>query len=160
MTDSISRVTPRLITTPKIIIFPIRSLSAHPFGFRNKVEVISRLCGYSREDVKMFTQSPIRTENSVKATLGPNHTDQLLDKIEDLLIENTALTTALEAVKRFLPPEAQEKIQSDVEGMRSNPTLHEFLRHRFAEYRSLSVEGNASELLEQDLKVGLRSSGL
>lgn len=88
---------------------------------------------------------------------APTYSNQLLDTIEGLLIENKALTTVLEAVQRLLPPDAQEKVRSHIEGMKSDRTLRESFRRRFAEYRDPSNEGSVSELLEQDLKRGVKS---
>ena len=82
----------------------------------------------------------------------PNHNDQLLDKVEELLIENSALDTALEVVKRLLPPDAQEKVRSHVEEIKSDPTLRELVHRRFAQYRDQSLESTFSQLLQDDLK--------
>ncbi len=63
----------------------------------------------------------------------PNHTNQLLDKVEELLIENRTLGSALEVVKCLLPPADQERVRSQVEEIKSDPTLGELVRRRFAE---------------------------
>ena len=81
----------------------------------------------------------------------PNHTNQLLDKVVDLLIENHALDSALQAVKRLLPLEAQMKIRSHIEEIKSDPTLRELVRRRFAQYRD-QPENPFSQLLEEDFK--------
>lgn len=81
----------------------------------------------------------------------PNHTNQLLDKVEELLIENRALGSALEVVKRLLPPAAQEKVRAHIEEIKSDPTLRELERRRFAQYRDQS-ESAFSQLLEEDFK--------
>ncbi len=88
----------------------------------------------------------------------PNHTNQLLDRVEELLVENSALDTALEVVKRFLPPEAQEKVRSHIEDMKSDPTLRELVRRRFAEYRDQSLESRVSLPLKEDLNKGVSGS--
>lgn len=107
----------------------------------------------------MSTQSQLQINKPQPTTLAPNHTNQLLDRVEELLIENSALNTALEAVKRLLPPEAQEKVRSHIEDMRSDPTLREMVRRRFAQYKDPSLEGSVSELLELDLKKEARLNG-
>jgi len=108
----------------------------------------------------MSAQPPLQTDKPEQTTRSPNHTNQLLNRIEELLIENSALTTALEVVKRLLPPEAQEKIRSHIEDMRSDPALRELVRRRFAQHKDPSLDGSVSELLEQDLKRGAKFSGI
>jgi hypothetical protein len=94
----------------------------------------------------------LKTPSPEEATVVPNHTNQLLDKVEELLIENRALDSALEAVKRLLPPEAQEKVRSHIEAMKSDSMLGELVHRRFTQYRSQSLDVSFSQLLEQDLK--------
>ena len=89
----------------------------------------------------------------------PNHTNQLLDAVEHLLIENSALTTALDAVKRLLPAGAQDKIRSHIEEMRSDPTLRDLVHREFAQFRSPSLEGSVSESLKWQLEKGIKSNG-
>jgi hypothetical protein len=71
----------------------------------------------------MSSQSPLQTGKPEQAAPAPNHTNQLLDKVEELFIENSALTSALEVVKRLLLPEAQDKVRSHIKGMKSDPTV-------------------------------------
>ena len=129
------------------------------FGFRNNVEVVNRLGSVSRESVNMSAHSLLQTDKPEQTTPAPNYTNQLLNRVEELLIENSALTTALEVVKRLLPPEAQEKVRSHIEDMRSDPALRDLVRRRFAQYRNPSREDSVSERLEQDLAKGIQSTG-
>ncbi len=129
------------------------------FGFRNKIEVVNRRGSCSRESIQMFAHSPLQTDKPEQTTPTPNYTNQLLNRVEEFLIENSALTTALEVVERLLPPEAQEKVRSHIEDMRSDPALRDLVSRRFAQYRDPSVEGSVSELLEQDLAKGIKSTG-
>jgi len=129
------------------------------FGFRNKVEVVTRLRPCLRESVKMSAHSPLHTDQPEETTPTPDYTNQLLNRIEDLLIENSALTTALEVVKRLLPPEAQEKVMSHIEGLKSDPAFRRLVHRRFAQYRDLPLESAVSKLIEQDLAKGIKSTG-
>lgn len=104
-------------------------------------------------------QPKLRTPGTEQAITSENHTNQLLDAVEDLLIENSALTTALDAVKRLLPPEAQDRIRSHIEDMGSDPTLRELVRREFAQFRSPSLEGCVSEPLQRHLARGIKSTG-
>jgi len=97
--------------------------------------------------------------DSERVASAPNHTNQLLDKVEDLLIENSALTDALAAVQRLLPPEAEEKVRSHIEGLKSDPAFRALMRRRFAQHRDLPLEGAVSKLIEQDLAKGIKSTG-
>jgi hypothetical protein len=115
----------------------------------------------SATDNRKLNDRPVlRTLSPEQATRAINHTNQLLDRVEELLIDNSALTTALDAVKRLLPPEAQDMIRSHIDGMRSDPALRELTRREFACFRDPSFEGCVSELLEQHLKRAVKSSGV
>lgn len=101
----------------------------------------------------------LTSSDSQQAAPAPNHTNQLLDKVEDLLIENSALTAALAAVQRLLPPEAQEKVRSYVESLKSDPAFRGLLRRRFSPYRDLPLECAVSKLLEEDLAKRAKTNG-
>jgi hypothetical protein len=107
------------------------------------------------------TANPVERASLVSVTLRepvPNHSNQLLDRVEELLVENSALDTALEVVKRFLPPEAREKVRSHIEDMKSDPTLRELVHRRFLQYRDQSLGSTFSQLLREDLKKGASGS--
>jgi hypothetical protein len=109
----------------------------------------------------LATVSPVGRCSSVEGTLGaavPNYTNQLLDKVEALLIENCALDTALEVVMRLMPSEAREKVRSHIDDIKSDSTLRKLVRRRFAEYRDQSLESSPSQLLEDDLAKGVMQS--
>ncbi|SRR6266516_2571170 len=88
----------------------------------------------------------------------PNHTNQLLDKVEELLIENRALASALEVVKRFLPPPAHEKVRLHIEEMTSDPTLRELVRRRFVQFRDPTPESGFSQRLQEEFEKGVSRS--
>jgi hypothetical protein len=103
--------------------------------------------------------SAVERYSPLSGTFGevlPNHTNQLLYRIEELLIENSALDSALKVVNRYLPPDAQEKVRSDIEDFTSDSTLRELVRRRFADYKNQSPDNPTSPLLNEDLRRPVR----
>jgi hypothetical protein len=75
--------------------------------------------------------------------------NELLDSLEELLIENCALTSVLRALTQTLPAEASERVRRHLEESTSDPNLREETRRILAQYREQGLDGTLVELVRK-----------
>ncbi|MFZ0913842.1 MAG: hypothetical protein WBQ76_07125 [Candidatus Korobacteraceae bacterium] len=80
-------------------------------------------------------------------------TDELLDALTDMLVENRALRNALEEVKQYLPAEAHRALLAEVDHLKSDAVLREAVACRFAQFRGQSIDEILPGLLKRFPKI-------
>jgi len=85
--------------------------------------------------------------------MADNLTNELLGALADLLVENRALTSALDVVKEYLPAQAHERLRVHVETIKADPALRAAVADRFAQFRGQQVENILPELLKTFPKI-------
>lgn len=73
-------------------------------------------------------------------------TDQMLDILEDLVIENRVLVAAIGAAKKHLPEAAQQEIDRFVQQALSDPKQHSIVEDDVQQYRNQSLERTVEQL--------------
>jgi hypothetical protein len=79
-------------------------------------------------------------------------TNQLIDQLEELLIENKALEAALGVVKQFIPQAAQQRVEATLRQIKSDAKIREVVHRGLAQYRDQSLESTVEQIVKRDLK--------
>ena len=78
----------------------------------------------------------------------PNLTNQLLDLLEDILIENRAYKGALRALDAHLPPQSRQLADRMIAAAKADPKLRAIAREGFSQFRDQSPEQVIEGLLK------------
>jgi len=77
-----------------------------------------------------------------------NLTNQLLDILEDLLIENSAYKSSVKVLEQFLPAQVRGRTDLVIAEAKADPHIRKTVQERFAPWRDQALDKAIEEILK------------